>query len=265
MQLAILARIVIGMISEENADIANVETEEASSPRNPPWQRDELILALDLYFRHRPGSIDQSHPEVIALSELLNSLPIHTNRPDEARFRNPNGVHMKLCNFMRFDPNYQGVGLSRGARGDEQVWNQFAGNRELLAQLADAIRRGQPLPEAQNQFEDDEEVFPEGRILYRLHRTRERNRDLVKRAKERAMHRHGRLACVACGFDFAQRYGPLGQGFIECHHTRPLSELLDEHPTRIEDVALVCSNCHRMVHRKRPWLGIDQIAALLTT
>jgi 5-methylcytosine-specific restriction protein A len=78
--------------------------------RNPPWQRDELILALDLYFRHPPNSISKTHPEVLALSELLNALPIHPHRPDAARFRNPAGVYRKLCNFLRFDPTYQGKG-----------------------------------------------------------------------------------------------------------------------------------------------------------
>ena len=49
--------------------------------RNPRRQRDELILALDLYFRHRPDTISKAHQEVAALSQLLNELPIH---PDHA-------------------------------------------------------------------------------------------------------------------------------------------------------------------------------------
>jgi len=56
---------------------------------------------------------------------------------------------------------------------------------------------------------------------------------------------------------------PLGEDFIECHHTRPLSELLKERPTRIGEIALVCSNCHRMLHRRRPWLGIHELSAII--
>jgi predicted HNH restriction endonuclease len=66
-----------------------------------------------------------------------------------------------------------------------------------------------------------------------------------------------------CAFDFAATYGPLGEGYIECHHTMPLSELASAKRTRVQDVALVCSNCHRMIHRRRPWLGIAQLGALL--
>ena len=29
------------------------------------------------------------------------------------------------------------------------------------------------------------------------------------------LHEHGRLACEACGFDFAERYGELGEGFVD--------------------------------------------------
>ena len=74
--------------------------------------RDELILALDLYRRF--GIADDRHPEVVRLSEIRNRLPIHSSRPDEVRFRNPNGVGLKLANFAALDPDYPGVGMSRG-------------------------------------------------------------------------------------------------------------------------------------------------------
>jgi 5-methylcytosine-specific restriction protein A len=193
-------------------------------------------------------------------------LPIHATRPDAERFRNPNGVYMKLCNFLRFDPNYQGTGLTRGNRLEEEVWQQFTGRRDDLVRLAAAIRAGYGHaggPQVGEEELDEEETFPEGRILFRLHRSRERNRNLVKRAKRRAKERHGQLICAACQFNFAARYGPLGEDFIECHHTVALSELKEERPTRIDEIALVCSNCHRMIHRRRPWLGIHELSAII--
>src|SRR5438552_1563373 len=94
--------------------------------RNPTWQRDELILALELYFEHRPDHISKNHSAVVALSKLLNALPIHANRPDAARFRNANGVYMKLCNFLRFDESYKPRrGLRGGGADEEIVWRQF--------------------------------------------------------------------------------------------------------------------------------------------
>lgn len=242
------------------------EREVTNSKRNPPWQRDELILALELYFRHHPSGISQDHEEVINLSKLLNCLPIHTNRPDPDHFRNPNGIYMKLCNFLRFDPSYTSKGrkgLKRGNRLEEVVWKEFHDRRDELIRIAGLIRNGCQLDELQQPDDGDECSFPEGRLVYRIHRSRERNRQLVYRAKLREKQQHGTLSCMACGFNFKDVYGPLGEDFIECHHTQPLSEMGEVAATRLDDIALVCSNCHRMIHLKRPWLSMDNLRTIL--
>jgi hypothetical protein len=106
--------------------------------------------------------------------------------------------------------------------------------------------------------------FPEGRLKQRLHYSRERSPTLVRQAKEIALKKHGYLRCACCNFDFASTYGELGNGFIEAHHTKPVSSLkFDGEVTRVEDLALVCANCHRMLHRRRPWLGMNDLTRLL--
>jgi hypothetical protein len=77
------------------------------------------------------------------------------------------------------------------------------------------------------------------------------------------MKMNGRLACEACGFDFAIIYGERGSGFIECHHTKPVATLAEGHKTHIDDLALVCANCHRIIHRDRKWPSIAELKALL--
>jgi len=242
--------------------------------RNPAWTRDELILALDLYFRHPPGHISKNHPEVRKLSNLLNALPIHTDRPDAERFRNENGVYTKLCNFLRLDPSYSGRGLTHGGVEEESVWEEFAGDSKRLADVARAIRENAGSHDSQQRLlrvprasqlteEPEEDEFPEGKVLYRTHRARERSRTLVEAAKRHAMKSGGNLSCQACGFVFSERYGALGDGYLECHHIIPVSELRPSARTKVVDIALLCSNCHRMVHRRRPWLRIDQLRSLL--
>jgi predicted HNH restriction endonuclease len=85
----------------------------------------------------------------------------------------------------------------------------------------------------------------------------------VRLAKEKALDEHGRLPCAACAFDFAGVYGEVGRGFIECHHLLALADLAAERNTKPSDLALVCSNCHRMIHRKRPWLSMGRLTELL--
>jgi 5-methylcytosine-specific restriction protein A len=62
---------------------------------------------------------------------------------------------------------------------------------------------------------------------------------------------------------FNERYGARGEGFIECHHLVALSTLRPGQRTRLSDLAVVCANCHRMIHRGTPWLGLEELRALL--
>jgi 5-methylcytosine-specific restriction protein A len=105
--------------------------------------------------------------------------------------------------------------------------------------------------------------FPEGGIVERIHLHRERNSKVVKLAKERFKNKFGKLFCQICDFDFSQKYGSLGEDFIEGHHTIAVSSMNPNHQTKPEDIALVCANCHRMLHRKRPWLGINELKEIL--
>lgn len=67
------------------------------------------------------------------------------------------------------------------------------------------------------------------------------------------------------GGDKMQKYGEIGTGYIEGHHTIPISDMNENRKTKIDDIVLVCSNCHRMLHRKRPWLSIDDLKEILHT
>lgn len=235
-------------------------------PRNPTWVRDELILALDLYFRVNPLHTSEQNPEILALSKVLNALPIHAERPERDVFRNPNGVYMKLCNFLRFDPSYKGKGLTRGGKEEEAVWNEFGQDIDRLNRTSDAIRAGATSITAQEVFTEvssQDEEFAEGRILTALHKRRERSPTLVRKKKAEVFRREGTLACEVCDFDFQARYGMLGTGFVECHHKAPLSSLKERVQTRLIDIAIVCANCHRMLHRSRPMFSIDDLKALL--
>lgn len=173
---------------------------------------------------------------------------------------------MKLCNFLPLDPSYKGKGLSRGGAEDLAVWNEFSNNPIALIETAAAIRASAADPGLQtspvvDEYDDD---FAEGRLLFRAHITRERNPALVKQAKKRTLKRAGKLVCEVCGFDFGATYGLLGEHYIECHHVVPVSQLAPGSKTRLKDIALLCSNCHRMIHRRRPWLGISDLKMLLT-
>src|SRR5665213_163143 len=105
--------------------------------------------------------------------------------------------------------------------------------------------------------------FPEGKKYQVLHFERERNYKLVREAKARFKRKYGKLYCEACEFDFKNKYGQAGVDFIEVHHLRPVSELKAGDRTKLSELALVCSNCHRMLHRQRPWPTIAALRNLI--
>src|SRR5690606_15771777 len=96
-------------------------------------------------------------------------------------------------------------------------------------------------------------------LLVRIHVYRERKPELVREKKARVLEQTGRLACESCGFDFERVYGDIGKGFAECHHRTPISQLRPGDRTRLEDLAIVCPNCHRMLHRTEPMVSVQAL------
>jgi 5-methylcytosine-specific restriction protein A len=240
---------------------------ESKKQSNPPWSRDELILALDLYLRHRSALPGKHHPIIEDLSQILNSLGTATGAGKNGSFRNPNGVYMKLNNFRRWDPAFTSLGLkglTKGNKDEGIVWAEFSDDAQHLAKVVMAIK-ATVLAVRVGSIELAAEEEPgcyeaeEGRVLTRVHRIRERDKKLVRDKKTDALKRYGRLQCEACGFDFAQTYGADASEIIEVHHTRPLHTLLPGDKTKISELALLCANCHRVVHSKRKWMTVEQV------
>ncbi|MEQ1933812.1 MAG: HNH endonuclease [Fimbriimonadaceae bacterium] len=239
-------------------------------PRNPPWSRDELILALDLYTSNPASPPGKGSSEIHDLSERLKRLALALDVDVGPDHRNPNGVYMKVMNFRRFDPTFKSqgkVGLEHGSKEDEIVWQLFSGDPTKLHRLALGIGS---LIEANEELPDSSTVDPyieeaiEGRLFTRKHLARERSRELVASKRKQVLAAKGELRCECCGFAFHELYGEVGQGFIEVHHTKAVSTLSPAgEKTRLEDLALLCANCHRMIHREAPWPSVDGLRAKL--
>lgn len=234
--------------------------------RNPDWVRDEIILAMDLYVRAGRKQLPPGHEEVVRLSQFLNRLPIHPASSRDENFRNPNGISMILGNFLGIDPLHGHSGLSKNNQIQATVWNEFIESLSLLHRTAEAIQAAIFIENPENSADafDEEDVFPEGHILTKQHVLRERNRAAVAAKVDQVLRRDGRVSCEVCNFDFLEFYGELGRGFAECHHIVPLAEAAFSRTTRLSDLAIVCANCHRMLHRGRPVLTVDGLKSLIT-
>lgn len=142
------------------------------------------------------------------------------------------------------------------AIGKSYLVDQLPSDKQLAEDLQVAVAayraltfRGglDPSPEV-----DEEDASRVGGSLielrrYKMHRRIERNPRAAKEAKKY----HG-VRCQACNLEFSERYGDLGNGFIEAHHLRPIASLEEGSAVSYDvatDFAVLCPNCHRMIHR----------------
>ncbi|MBX7451915.1 HNH endonuclease [Mycolicibacterium sp. 3033] len=236
------------------------------SSRGPTWERDELILACDLIYHNDWKGLDHADERVAELSDLLQRLPIHPMQVRGPKFRNPNGVARKTYDLATRHPDYRGA-PTRGGAGDLVVLQEFLNDGPKMTAVAAAIRAGIQSGTLLDDLDDIPDVDDldgaavEGRLLERRHFARERDRRLRQRKIEEHLATHTGLVCYTCGFDFHAGYGEHGQGYIECHHVVPL-HASGETRTRLKDLVLICANCHRMIHRRNPWLTPDDLLEL---
>jgi len=237
-----------------------------TGPRRLNWTHDEVVLVCDLLVKKGWQPLTVTEPDVIELSNFLRALPLYPRELRLPQFRNPNGVVRKAADLATHHPDYAGR-PTNGGKIDKDVLANFLADPDRWHRVAAMIRKAAPTETISGALvEIDEEVeleAPEGRLLVRQHLNRERSRKLREakiKAAVSAQQRH--LECQICAFDFEKRYGTRGEGFIECHHVVPLHEA-GPGMTKLSDLILICANCHRMIHRRSPWLTPDQLRALI--
>lgn len=230
------------------------------------WLRDEVILACDILVDNNWAYMGASDPRVIELSALLQKLPFYPPEIRGDKFRNPNGVGRKTADIATHHPDYRGKPTKGGAT-DREVLAEFLEHPQEMRAIAAAIRKTlaandfEQLP--QTPVDDEDESAPEGRLLQRQHFVRERDRRLRRKKIVDYLRTHDRVACEVCEFDFEATYGERGREYTEVHHILPL-HASGETKTKLEDLILLCANCHRMIHRSSPWLTPEQLRLLIT-
>ena len=100
----------------------------------------------------------------------------------------------------------------------------------------------------------------EGNKRLVLHLQRERNPAIVRKKKKQASS----LDCEVCGFSFGRTYGSAASTYCEVHHLLPLSEVKHTTQTRMEDLAILCADCHRVTHLRNPPYTLSEVKTMLT-
>ncbi|ARP65531.1 hypothetical protein A9K65_020780 [Mesorhizobium sp. WSM1497] len=86
-----------------------------------------------------------------------------------------------------------------------------------------------------------------------------------RRNRAAALAIHG-LSCKACELDMSKRYGAAAAGFIEVHHTTPVSTVGAGYIINPRtDLLPLCPNCHGVAHRRTPPYSLEEIRLMLAT
>ena len=100
--------------------------------------------------------------------------------------------------------------------------------------------------------ESSKDMDSEGRSRYMLHKRRERSSALRKAKVKNFLTTNDFIHCELCNINLDELYpSSLSDGYIEVHHIKPISTLTEHTPTHLDDLILLCPNCHRMIHRTK--------------
>jgi hypothetical protein len=144
--------------------------------------------------------------------------------------------------------NIPGSGIRIPDAAAEEIERLWA--KHVSAQVADEVQ-GEKL----SALEGD----PKQRLVWS--RTRESSLRTAKLIDAAKKSKDGLLRCEVpdCGFCFEEVYGEVGADFAHVHHLNALAERDKAEETTLADLAVVCANCHAMIHRHgecRPLEGL---------
>ncbi len=223
------------------------------------------MLAAELIDRRGWVGGNARTPEIVELSEVLRIANFPNADLIDDSFRSVNSVAMKLSNLIGANPSVDG-GL-RGGPSEARIVAEFLENPDVMRSFAESLRMAVGVLGVPGEREivllDEEETqaVKEGGPSYVLTLRRERSGPLRRRKLQQVERAGGEILCEVCGFDFYKTYGEIGHSYIEVHHRTPL-HVSGETDSSLEDLALLCANCHRMIHR-RQWMNVENLVALV--
>lgn len=230
---------------------------------NPDWTREELILALDLYFDLDQGQMHKGHPDVVKVSNELRALNIHHEIPDQKKFRNPSGISRRLGNFKTMDSGYEGEGLPNSGKLAKEVFKEFSNRRDKLRKEADLIRQLYLKPRNEAPKETSTIGKNKSDFLFQYHKNRETDPLVMKVKKEMILSGTKKLKCEVCGFDSLAFYGEIGNDLMEIHYCKEIKNEPGLESSDMKDFIVVCSNCHKALDKNYGLLDAADLKKLI--
>lgn len=213
-----------------------------------PIGHDSEILSgrNDTYFSQKVRNISRSRKE---LEEYVDYSRNHWKIKGEGiKFLDDNSDLIEEVKIILFDTSFSySDKLTVIERAIRHLFPKKTGRRKIDKT---------PLPtNSNNKIMVFDETVSEGKEFVKSVKVRERSRKLRDKAVQYYTV-NGKISCDICGFDFHDNYGELGKGYIEIHHKKPVYMIESDDQEKVMSEALknlapVCPNCHRMLHRRK--------------
>ncbi|RPH27818.1 MAG: hypothetical protein EHM93_19020 [Bacteroidales bacterium] len=189
--------------------------------------------------------------KLIAKTEVLNAIPVSSTLWDNVNFQGiSQGNACEIANISNVE-NYD-ILL-------QDLWNKFIPYFRTDFKTAPTFTES---IEAEIDNTDSSISVTEGKLRLVTHYARERDRNIIRAKKQQAIQKQS-LECEICEFSFIYKFGV---EFIECHHKTPISQS-GVTETTLDDLSLVCANCHRMLHKQfdGKFLTMDELKEKIST
>lgn len=144
-------------------------------------------------------------------------------------------------------------------RAPISIGKQISVQKPGISAVPGYVRLGSSEPSVELDVDIHSVAVNEGRRRLVQHLQRERKRTIVRMKKKQAAS----LDCEVCGFSFRRVYGTGAIDYCEVRHLLPLSEADDGAQTHMEDLAIVCANCHRVIHLRNPPYEMEDVRKML--
>jgi putative restriction endonuclease len=120
--------------------------------RADAWTREQLIMALNVYFKIPFKDVKEKHPLIQKYAPLIG--------------RTPTALKMKIGNFGRLDPTLKAkkiTGLMHGSFAEEPIWQEFWGNLDKLAFESERLFAERAGKKVEDTLGADIQKLPQGR------------------------------------------------------------------------------------------------------
>lgn len=224
---------------------------------NNLWSKEELLFLWKFWFDKGSEVSKKSEDFHKILKDIKN-----INTLLKVKIKTPQQIHKKLQELNELATSFKDK--TREQTQETNILKSFYSDKDkcvlIYNNISEALKNLHKLNFNLDNLDYEAE---EGKILTALHHYKERDKKIVEAKKLSILAKFNKLSCEACNFNFFEFYGERGNGYIECHHLLPVSQMSSNHKTKLDDLCLLCSNCHKIIHRNTPWLSLQQLKEIL--